>query len=404
VRVPASKSIANRELVLSAIAHGKSHLRMGALDPGDDVRAMRQAVAGLGYGVEWDQTGNVTVTGGQPPFAEPTIEAGEAGTVARFATALAALGTGRATIDGSERLRGRPLGPLLVALRTLGAKVDGDALPITVMGHLHGGEVTVPAGQSSQFASALLLVAPRMHEGLRLTISGPIVSAPFIDMTIAALRARGVKVDRPARDRIEVAPQKVKARSFEIPGDATAATYPAAAAAILGGSVTIENVDAHRREGTQGDVRFFDLLGEMGCQIGRWGGATVRRDGPLYGITADVQDCSDVFPTLAIVAACAEGTTELTGIGHTRRQESDRIEAVAAGLRAVGAKATAFGDAIRIEPAPLHEGVVDSCGDHRIAMAFSILGLQVPGIAIEGSEAVSKTFPDFYSMLRELSR
>jgi 3-phosphoshikimate 1-carboxyvinyltransferase len=265
--------------------------------------------------------------------------------------------------------------------------------------------VAVSGTQSSQFASALLLVAPRTERGIELEITGSLVSAPFVDLTIAALGKRGVKVDAPTLDWISIKPQKVKARSFEIPGDATAATYPAAAAAICGGSVTIENVDAHEVHGGQGDVRYFSIIAEMGCTVSRGrGSVTVRRVGTLQGVVANVRDCSDVFPSLAVVATQCETPTELGGIAHTRLQESDRIRAVADGINALGGRATAYADSIRIEPAPLHEGLVDAKGDHRVAMAFSVLGLQVPGVAIEGSESVSKTFPDFYEMLKELGR
>lgn len=406
VRVPASKSIANRELVLSAIADGRSRLDMGRLDPGDDVRAMRQAIASLGYQLEWDQTFQVTVHGAETiPHATGAVHTAEAGTVARFALALAALADGDTRFDGSERMRERPLAPLVNALRELGATADGDALPLTVRGPLRGGRTTVPGSQSSQFASALLLVAARMEHGCDLEISGSLVSAPFVDLTIACLKQRGVTVDAPTLDRIVVKPQKVKARSLEIPGDATAATYPAAAAAICGGSVTVDNVDAREIRGGQGDVRFFSILEDMGCQVSRGrGSVTVRRVGELQGIVANVRDCSDVFPSLAVVATQCETPTELGGIAHTRLQESDRIRAVADGINALGGNATAFGDSIRIEPAPLRGGVVDAKGDHRIAMAFSVLGLQVPGVAIEGADSVSKTFPDFYAMLNELGR
>ena len=406
VRVPASKSVANRELVLSAVADGRSRLDMGRLDPGDDVRAMRQALASLGYRVEWDQTFQITVHGAETiPHASGPVHAAEAGTVARFALALAALADGETRFDGSERMRERPLAPLVRALRDLGATADGDTLPLTIRGPLHGGRAAVPGNQSSQFASALLLVAARLERGLELEITGSLVSAPFVDLTIACLEKRGVKVTAPTMDRIAVKPQKVKARSFEIPGDATAATYPAAAAAICGGSVTIENVDAHERRGEQGDVRFFSLLEEMGCGVSRGRGTvTVRRVGQLQGIVTNVRDCSDVFPSLAVIATQCETPTELGGIAHTRLQESDRIRAVADGINALGGRATAYADSIRIEPAPLHEGVVDAKGDHRLAMAFSILGLQVPGVAIEGADSVSKTFPDFYAMLAELGR
>ena len=406
VRVPASKSIANRELVLSAIADGRSRLDMGRLDPGDDVRAMRQALASLGYQVEWDQTFGVTVHGAETiPHATGPVHAAEAGTVARFALALAALADGETKVDGSVRLRDRPIAPLVNALRDIGATADCDALPLTVTGPIRGGHVAVPGSQSSQFASALLLIAPRLERGLELEITGSLVSAPFVDLTIASLEKRGVKVDAPTLNRISVKPQKVKARSWEIAGDATAASYPAAAAAICGGAVTIENVDAHEIQGGQGDVRYFSLLEEMGCAVSRGRGTvTVGRVGLLQGIVANVRDCSDVFPSLAVIATQCETPTELGGIAHTRLQESDRIRAVADGINALGGRATAFADSIRIEPAPLHDGVVDARNDHRVAMAFAILGLQVPGVAIDGADSVSKTFPDFFTMLGELGR
>jgi 3-phosphoshikimate 1-carboxyvinyltransferase len=403
-RVPASKSVANREIVLSALASGRSRLQVGLLDPGDDVRAMIEAVATLGYRVERDSD-EVAIRGtGAGPASGGTVDARDAGTVARFGAALAALGTVQVTLTGSERLRERPIATLLEALRRLGATVKGDRLPVTIAGPIHGGEIEIAGNESSQFASALLLVSPRLEGGLKVRITGMLVSAPFVDLTIAALRHRGARVERNGAV-IDVSEGKLRSRDLRIPGDVTAATYPAAAAAVLGGSVTIENVDARVREGGQGDARFFELLGEMGCGVShRSGGVTVRREGELHGVRASVRDCSDVFPTLAVIATQASEPTELTGIGHTRKQESDRVAVVAAGINALGGRAQPFADAIRIEPSPLHDGVVDSCGDHRIAMAFSILGLQVPGVAIKGAGSVAKTFPGFYEMLAELSR
>jgi len=405
VRVPASKSVANREIVLSAIAEGRSRLDLGPLDPGDDVRAMTDAVVALDYRVE--REGDELVVqgaGGGPHRAGGAIDARDAGTVARFGAALAALGSGYVTITGSQRLRERPIAPLLDALRRLGAAVTGDRLPVTIVGPIRGGEIEIAGNESSQFASALLLVAPRLEGGLTMRISSALVSAPFVDLTIASLRERGVKVEREG-NVITVKQGKVRARNMRVPGDVTAATYPAAAAAVLGGSVTVEGVDARLREGGQGDARFFKLLETMGCGVSHRGGAVaVRRIGALHGIRANVRDCSDVFPTLAVVATQASEATELTGIGHTRKQESDRVTVVAAGINALGGRAQAFADAIRVEPTPLHDGIVDACGDHRIAMAFSMLGLQVPGIAIKGAGSVAKTFPQFYEMIAELSR
>jgi 3-phosphoshikimate 1-carboxyvinyltransferase len=402
-RVPASKSVANRELVLSALAAGRSRIETGALDPGDDVHAMAAALAALGHDVRWND-GRIDVAPRTVPDAQTAFDAGESGTVARFGTALAALGDRETRIDGSPRLRERPMAPLIEALRALGATIDRDALPLVVRGPLRGGEVSVSGVESSQFASALLMVAPRMPAGLRLRISGGLVSAPFVEMTITALAGRGVTALRPTNRTFIVRPQKVRPRSMVVPGDLTAATYPAAAAALLGGKVTISNAST-RASGGQGDARFFELIEQMGCTVDRGAGTTaVTRVGSLRGIIANVSDCSDVFPSLAVIATQAQTPTELEGLGHTRRQESDRLAAVAAAITAVGGRAQAFGDAIRIEPVPLGGGVVDAAGDHRIAMAFSVLGLVVPGIAIAGSEAVSKTFPGYYAMLERLGR
>ncbi|MEX2047508.1 MAG: 3-phosphoshikimate 1-carboxyvinyltransferase [Chloroflexota bacterium] len=406
VRVPASKSVANRELVLSAIAHGRSRLALGPLDPGADVRAMATALAEMGYLVRWDgATIAVDGAGDAHPTKDVVVDAQEAGTVARFGAAVAALGAREVHLDGAPRLRARPMAALVGALRKLGARIDAEALPLTIRGPLVGGEVDVPGRESSQFASALLLVGARMRDGLHLRIVGTLVSAPFVDLTVAALAARGVRVERRSRSELVVAPQRLKGRSLEIPGDVTAATYPAAAAAILGGWVTITNARARVEPGGQGDARFFELIEDMGCRVRRSGDSvTVRRDGQLSGTVANVMDCSDTFPTLAVIATQARTPTELTGIAHTRAQESDRVAAVAAGIAALGGRAQAYRDAIRIEPVPLHEGIVDAAGDHRIAMAFSVLGLQVPGVAIKGWSSVGKTFPDFYDMLRQLSR
>ena len=404
VRVPASKSVANRELVLSALAAGRSRLDVGELDPGDDVHAMADAIAALGHDVRWDGP-TIEVTPREHPHAHVTIDARDAGTVARFGAALAALSDAETTLDGSARMRERPMRTLAQALRSLGAAVGGDRLPLTIRGPLAGGEVGVPGYESSQFASALLLVAPRTRDGIRLRLLGDVVSAPFVEMSVAALERRGVRVERAARDTLAVAPQKVRARTLTVPGDVTASTYPAAAAALLGGSVTIDNVTAKRRAGDQGDARFYDLVEQMGCVVSRGArSTTVRRDGTIHGLVANVADCSDVFPSLAVIATQADTPTELDGLGHTRGQESDRIAAVAAAIGALGGRARAFGDAIRIEPVPLHEGIVDAQGDHRIAMAFSVLGLLVPGVAISGADSVAKTFPAFYDVLEALSR
>ncbi|MSQ37031.1 MAG: 3-phosphoshikimate 1-carboxyvinyltransferase [Chloroflexi bacterium] len=407
VAVPASRSVANRELVLSAVANGVSHLDLGGYDPGDDVRAMCGALVALGYDVRSDGPGNARVAGSAtPPPPRGVVDARMSGTVARFVTVLAALGGEPVRIDGAERLRQRPIGPLARALRDLGATVEGEHLPLLVRGPLTGGAVVVPGNESSQFASALLLSGPRMRDGLDLRLAGSTVNAPFIELTAASLRARGVRVDRPSADRFVVGHQRVRARSTSVAGDVITATYPAAAGAILGGEVTIDNVDARVVTGGQGDARFFDVLERMGCTVRRTAsGVTVRRVGALCGVRADLRAFADSFPTLAVVAAVAEGPTEISGIGYTRRHESDRIASVAAGLRALGAGAEELADGLRIDPPPhLHGGTVSAAGDHRVAMAFAVLGLQVPGVVIDDPDCVAKTFPGFFDLLGRLTR
>ena len=404
VRVPASKSIANRELVLAALASGRSRIDVGEIDPGQDVHLMADALAALGHDVRWSD-GRIEVVPRAVANVQAEVDAGDAGTVARFVTALAATTSAEVRIDGSARMRARPMAAVARALRSLGAAVEGEALPLVVHGPVTGGPVTVPAYESSQFASALLLIAPRMERGLHLRLAGDIVSAPFLEMTATALRKRGVKVERPSSREFDVAPGKVAHRDVVVPGDVTAASYPAAAAALLSGSITIENASARHEAGGQGDVRFFELIESMGCTVNRGAASTtVRRIGDLYGITANMSDCSDVFPTLAAIATQALTPTELGGLAHTRAQESDRLAAVAAAINALGGHAETYGDAIRIVPVPLHQGIVDAQGDHRVAMAFSVLGLVVPGVAVAGAESVAKTFPSFYRMLDDVGR
>src|SRR5438552_1255162 len=317
--------------------------------PADEIAHLRErrghrAHVEMGYLVRWDG-GTIAVAGAgdEQPANDAIVDAQEAGTVARFGAAVAALGAREVHIDGAPRMRTRPMATLVIALRTLGATVDAEALPLTVRGPLAGGEVDVPGHESSQFVSALLLVGARMRDGLRLRIAGPLVSAPFVDLTLAALESRGVRVERPSGREVLIGPQRLKGRSLEIPGDVTAATYPAAAAAILGGWVTITNARARVEPGGQGDARFFELIEDMGCSVARHGDSvTVRREGALHGIVANVMDCSDTFPTLAVIATQADTPTELTGIAHTRAQESDRVAAVAAGIAGLGGWAEAY--------------------------------------------------------------
>lgn len=401
VRVPASKSVANRELVLSALAAGTSRVTLGPLDPGEDVRRMIGALRALEFGVE-EAAGAVVVRGeeGAIPAQEARIDAGDAGTVARFGAALLALGDGRYVLDGSRRMRERPMAPLAAALRALGARVEGDALPLAISGPATGGEIDLAADVSSQFASALLAVAPLLEEGLVLRLIGVPVSAPFIDLTIARMRERGVEAKRSAAE-IAVLPGGYRARDVTVEGDATAASYFLAAAAITGGEVRVENVDA---TSAQGDLGVVEHLRAMGCAVETRDALVLRGPDRLAPLEADLSDISDTFPTLAVCCAFAGGESTLRGLAHTRVQESDRIHAVVTELRRLGGDVDELRDGVRIRPRPLRGAVVRTYRDHRIAMAFALVGLRVEDVAVADPECVAKTFPDYFTLLSSLAR
>ncbi len=401
VRVPASKSVANRELLLSALAAGRSRVTIGAPDPGDDVRRMVATLRTLGYAITGED-GAFVVEGddGEVPADTGHLDAGDAGTVARFGAALLALGSGPYVLDGSARMRARPMGPLALALRALGARVEGDALPLVIEGPAGGGEIDLPVDVSSQFASALLLIGPLLEEGLVLRLIGAPVSAPFIDLTLSRMRERGALARRSGAE-IAVVPGAYAGRDVTVEGDATAASYFFAAAAITGGGVTVANVTSASE---QGDLRMLDHLRAMGCRVETQGHEIRVTGAPrLAPLDADLADISDTFPTLAVCCAFADGESRLTGLAHTRVQESDRIRAVATELARLGAEVTELPDGARIRPRPLRAAVVETHDDHRIAMAFALVGLRVEGIAIADPGCVAKTFPDYFAVLSSLA-
>jgi 3-phosphoshikimate 1-carboxyvinyltransferase len=401
VRVPASKSVANRELVLSALAAGTSRVTLGTLDPGDDVRRMIAALLALDFVLQ-NAGGTVVIRGeeGAIPSQRAQIDAGDAGTVARFGAALLALGDGTYVLDGSRRMRERPMAPLARALRALGASVEGDGLPLTISGPASGGEIDLAADVSSQFASALLAVAPLFEEGLVLRLIGVPVSAPFIDLTIARMLERGVEAKRSAAE-IAVLPGTYRSRDVTVEGDATAASYFLAAGAITAGEVRVENVDATT---AQGDLGVVEHLRAMGGEVETDGALALRGPDVLAPLEADLSDISDTFPTLAVCCAFAAGESELRGLAHTRVQESDRIHAVASELQRLGAEVDELADGIRIRPRPLRGATIHTYRDHRIAMAFALAGLRVDGVAIADPDCVAKTFPDYFSLLSSLTR
>jgi 3-phosphoshikimate 1-carboxyvinyltransferase len=406
VAPPGSKSITNRALVTAALAGGESVLD-GAL-VADDTEAMAGCLRALGIGVAWDGTTvRVSGAGGAIPAPAAELDARQSGTTARFVLPLLALGSGRYRLDGAPQLRGRPMGDGTAAARALGAEVDGDALPVVVRGHgpAPGGTVRVAADVSSQFASGLLLAGPCTTGGLRLELTTDAVSQPYLDLTVAVMAAFGAEVE----GRYAVAPTGYRPARYRIEPDASAASYLWAAAAIAGGRVTVPGLG----DGAlQGDARFAAVLARMGATVERTAGATtVVGPEELHGIEVDMADISDTVPTLAVVAAFARSATRITGVGFIRRKESDRIGAVVTELRRCGVDAEEEPDGLVVRPAAVpgatgpagpHAARFATYDDHRIAMAFALVGLRVPGVEVDGAECVAKTFPGYFAVLAGL--
>jgi 3-phosphoshikimate 1-carboxyvinyltransferase len=309
-------------------------------------------------------------------------------------------------IDGGEALRGRPMADLHDALAALGAHVNplgqSGHLPVEVSaGGIRGGEIEIPGGVSSQFATALLLVAPYLRGGLRLVVAGERVSDSYLEMTVEVMRDFGVDaaINDTARGRVVTVPEgRYVARHYEVEPDASSASYPMALAAVCGGSVTIPNLTA---DSLQGDVAFADILEDMGCRVER--GLTsisVHRDldQPLRGIDIDMVDVSDLVPTVAVVALFAAEGSRIRGVGFIRAKESDRLGDLARELAKCGASVAETNDGLIIQPAALHGAHLATHHDHRLAMSFAVLAGRVAGVSIDDSAVVSKSWPGFWSV------
>lgn len=406
VALPGSKSLTNRALVCAALARGEC--RLDGVLFADDTEAMLDGISALGVPTAVDRVSStVTVTGagGHPPASGAVIDARLSGTTSRFLLPVAGLGRGTFVVDGGAPLRSRPMGDLLEALERLGAQIEplGEPghLPVRVEASgLAGGSVAVRGDVSSQFLSALLLSAPAMGDGLEVSVDGPLVSVPYVDMTVEVMRAFGATVERD-RALLRVASSGYDApESYRIEPDASAASYFFAAAAILGGRVRIEGLG---RSSLQGDVAFVDVLEQMGADVTREADAIeVRGTGVLRGVEVDLGDLSDTAQTLAVVAAFADSPTTISGIGFIRAKETDRIGSVVAELRRCGIEADELADGMRIHPGIPQPATVETYHDHRMAMSFALLGLRSPGIAIADPGCVAKTFPDFWQALEGL--
>lgn len=405
VPVPGSKSIANRALVCAALASGRSELTN--VPDGDDSEAMMSCLRELGLRVELAGD-RVSIDGiGTGWSAEPRrLHAALAGTTSRFVTGMAALGSGPITIDGDPPLRRRPFGPLLEALVELGVTVTphraAGHLPVTVTGPPTSGDVAMRGDVSSQYVTALMLIGPLLPGGLRLTLTTPLVSRPYVELTEAVMAWFGVGSASVAADHVTVGPGEYRAAEVAVEPDASSASYPLAVAAVAGGTITVPGLGSGA---LQGDARFADLLAEMGCGVVRGdGGVTVTGGGALRGIDVDMADISDLVPTVAVVAACAATPSRIRGVGFIRAKESDRLGDLTRELQAAGVDIDETADGLLIRPSGhrLRAARLGTHHDHRLAMAFAVLGAVVGGIEVEDPGVVSKSWPGFWDAFEAL--
>ncbi len=394
--LPGSKSLTNRALVLAALANGRSVVRSPLRSR--DTELMVAALRVLGVPIADD--GDDWVVDGVPGPLLPTsaaVDVGNAGTVARFVPPVAALSSGSVSFDGDPRVRERPLGPLLLALRELGADLSGtSALPVTVHGHgaLRGGSVTLDASQSSQLVSGLLLVGPRTTEGISIRHEGArLPSAPHLDLTVDALRASGAFVDDTVAGQWRVSPGPLRPRDAVVEPDLSTAAAYLAAPLVAGGSVTVEGWPLGTR---QPGAVLPDLLEQMGGVVTRsTSSITVSAGDGLHGIDADLADAPELTMVLTALAALADSPSRFWGVAHIRLQETDRLKALATELNRAGGDVQESDDGLQVRPRKLTGTLLSSYDDHRIAMAWAVLGLGVDGISVDDIATTRKTVPDF---------
>jgi len=401
IEVPGSKSLTQRALIAAALAKGTSRL-LGPLES-EDTRYSSQALMQMGIAMDKEQAWQVHGNGGLiQPSAEP-IFLGNNGTATRFLTSVASLGHSSYLIDGDPRMHQRPIGPLMTALRGWGVDITAtrgtDCPPLAINGRgIAGGTTILPEGKSSQYLSSLLLVAPYAEKPAVLQVEGEVLSKPYVAMTLSVMDAFGIAVECTADFSSFSIPQGCyRAREYRIEGDASNASYFWAAAAVTGGRVTVSNVPV---PSLQGDAMLVPLLGRMGCEVTRTGNGITLQGAPrLEGIKVDMGDMPDVVPTLAVVAAFAEGQTVIENIAHLRIKECDRLSAVVTELTKLGVQVEEHPSSMIINGnggKGLKGAVIETYDDHRMAMSLSVAGLRIPGVRITGEECVAKSFPDFW--------
>lgn len=409
VSIPGSKSVTHRALILAGLAEGESQLYK-FLECEDTVYTM---LALRRLGIHLSGAGETMSVRGTAGMFAPRAEAkeiflGNSGTSFRLLLTVFALARGGFLLTGTPRMRRRPVGELVTALNSLGvdascAEAEGFP-PVALRARgIRGGKVQMAGSRSSQFISSLLLAGPYAEKGIEIEVTGSLVSRPYVDLTVDAMERFGVSVVREGYRYFRVISGRgYQAREYTIEGDVSSASYFWAAAAVTGGSVTTTNV--YPETTRQGDIGFLSILEQMGCAIERGADRVAVRGGRLSGVEVDMGSIPDMVPTLAAIAAFAEGDTAIRNVAHLRDKESDRLRAVAVEWRRLGISVKELADGLIIPGGTRPSGaVVDPHDDHRLAMALAVLGLRTPGVKIRDEQCVSKSFPDFWELWDRLS-
>lgn len=407
VELPGSKSYTNRALLIAALARGRSEITQALAS--DDTHYMRTALRAMGAQVDERDAHTFLVTGvdGQFPADGASLMVGNAGTAARFLTAAVALGHGTFIVDGSEAMRKRPIHPLIDGLQQLGVDIEsreGTGCPPVVVraNGIPGGRAVMRGDISSQYFSALLMAAPYAASDVEIEVDGDLVSSPYVTMTLSTMAEFGVRAERDGDRRFRVpAGQRYEARTYAVEPDASAASYFFTAAAVTGGRVVVPRLGSRS---AQGDLGLLEVLERMGCRV-RIGEDSIEVQGPaqLRGVDADFTQMGDVATSLMAIAPFADGPTTVRGIAQTHYEESDRPVAAATELQRMGLRVESEWDSVTIYPGTPQPAEVQTYDDHRIAMSFAVTGLRAPGIAIANPECVSKTFPEYFEVLRGLT-
>jgi 3-phosphoshikimate 1-carboxyvinyltransferase len=398
-RVPGSKSITNRALVLAALAEGESTLT-GVLES-DDTRHMRRALEALGIGVRDLDATTLVVSGGRARLRAPSapLFIGNSGTSVRFLAAVAAFVPGAVTLEGDDAMARRPIADLVEGLRQLGVRVDCETgcPPLTVYGGtLRGGTARMRGDRSSQYFSALLLAGALAESPVHVRIDGRLVSRPYVEITRRMVEAFGGRIDADDASFV-VHPAAYKGRAYAIEPDASSASYPFAVAAATGGVVTVPDLG---RSALQGDYAFTDVLAQLGAEVSAVAGGTRVSGRGLAGIDVDMHDISDTVMTLGAIAPLAVGPTRIRNIANIRIKETDRLAAMAIELQKLGQRVAEGPDSIVIEPRPIVPALIHCYADHRMAMSFAVLGLAAGGVRIDDPGCVAKTYPGFWDDVR----